>query len=615
MQKNKEVRSSATIRFCGDSGDGMQLTGSQFTSTTAAFGNDLATYPDFPAEIRAPAGTLAGVSGFQLHFSSEDIHTPGDAPDVLIAMNPAALKANIKDLKPNGILIVNSDAFTDKDFEKAGYSESPLTDDLSHKFQVFEVQINKLTTLALEKLDLSEKEVDRTKNLFALGITYWMFSRPLEFTEHWLEEKFKGKDIIIEANKLALHAGYNYADTAEVFISQFEIPKASLEKGTYRNITGNSATAIGLVTASHLAGLPLFLGSYPITPASDILHELSKYKNFGVKTFQAEDEIAGVASAIGAAFSGSIGVTTTSGPGFCLKAEAMGLAVMTELPLLIIDVQRGGPSTGLPTKTEQSDLLQALFGRNGESPIPVISASTPSDCFYAAIEAVRIALKFMTPVILLSEGYLANGSEPWKLPEMSGLPKIETNLIDKSNSPTGEGFVAYKRHEDTLARDWAVPGIAGLEHRIGGLEKDFTTGNVSYDPDNHENMVKIRAEKIANISNFIPSQEVYGDTSGDVLVLGWGSTHGAIRSSVDLARKKGLKVSHAHLRYLNPFPKNMEVILKNFKKVLVPELNTGQLSFLIQGTFAVKVHKLNKIKGKPFSIEEILDEIEELVKS
>lgn len=614
MQKNKEIKSSAIIRFCGDSGDGMQLTGSQFTATTAIFGNDLATFPDYPAEIRAPAGTLAGVSGFQLNFSSEDIHTPGDSPDVLIAMNPAALKANIKDLKSGGILIVNSDAFTEKDLEKAGYKETPMTDDLKKKYQVFEVQINKLTSMALEKLDMSEKEVDRTKNLFALGMTYWMFSRPMQNTEKWLEEKFKGQDIIVQANLLALRAGYNYAETAEVFVSQFEIPKAKLAKGTYRNITGNSATAIGLVTAAYKANLPLFLGSYPITPASDILHELSKFKNYNVKTVQCEDEIAGAASAIGAAFAGNVAITTTSGPGLCLKSEAINLAIMTELPLVIVNVQRGGPSTGLPTKTEQSDLLQSIFGRNGESPIPVLAAETPADCFAAAFESVKIALQFMTPVILLTDGYLANGSEPWKLPVIDELPEIQTNLIQKANHSSGK-YMSYQRHEDTLARDWAIPGIAGLEHRIGGLEKDYLSGAVSYDPDNHEKMVWIRAKKVKNIENFIPDQEVYGEKSGDVLIIGWGSTQGSIRSAVEKCVKEGKKVSHAHLRWLNPFPKNLESLMKNFKHILVPELNTGQLAFLLQGTFGVKVQKLNKIKGKPFTINEVQEKIEEILKS
>ncbi len=614
MQKNKEIKSSAIIRFCGDSGDGMQLTGSQFTATTAIFGNDLATFPDYPAEIRAPAGTLAGVSGFQLNFSSEDIHTPGDSPDVLIAMNPAALKANIKDLKSGGILIVNSDAFTEKDLEKAGYKETPMTDDLKKKYQVFEVQINKLTSMALEKLDMSEKEVDRTKNLFALGMTYWMFSRPMQNTEKWLEEKFKGQDIIVQANLLALRAGYNYAETAEVFVSQFEIPKAKLAKGTYRNITGNSATAIGLVTAAYKANLPLFLGSYPITPASDILHELSKFKNYNVKTVQCEDEIAGAASAIGAAFAGNVAITTTSGPGLCLKSEAINLAIMTELPLVIVNVQRGGPSTGLPTKTEQSDLLQSIFGRNGESPIPVLAAETPADCFAAAFESVKIALQFMTPVILLTDGYLANGSEPWKLPAIDELPEIQTNLIQKANHSSGK-YMSYQRHEDTLARDWAIPGIAGLEHRIGGLEKDYLSGAVSYDPDNHEKMVWIRAKKVKNIENFIPDQEVYGEKSGDVLIIGWGSTQGSIRSAVEKCVKEGKKVSHAHLRWLNPFPKNLESLMKNFKHILVPELNTGQLAFLLQGTFGVKVQKLNKIKGKPFTINEVQEKIEEILKS
>ncbi|MCB1189560.1 MAG: 2-oxoacid:acceptor oxidoreductase subunit alpha [Leptospiraceae bacterium] len=613
LTKTKEIKKSVTIRFSGDSGDGMQLTGSQFTSTTAVYGNDLATFPDFPAEIRAPAGTVAGVSGFQLNFSSHDIHTPGDNPDVLIAMNPAALKANIKDLKPNGILIVNIDSFTDKDLQKAKYDDDPLTEELSQKYQLFKVQVNKLTTLALEGLDLSEKEKDRTKNFFALGMTYWMYSRPLTNTELWLEEKFKGKDLIIQANKLALRAGYNYANTSEVFISQYEIPQAKIKPGIYRNITGNKALSLGLITAANLAELPIFLGSYPITPASDILHELSKYKHYNVKTFQAEDEIAGICSSIGASFAGSLGVTATSGPGFCLKTEALNLAVMVELPLLVINVQRGGPSTGLPTKTEQSDLLQAMFSRNGESPLVVISSSTPSDCFEVAIEAVRLALEFMTPVVLLSDGFLANGSEPWKVPSIESLPKLKNRKVTANNNDS-ENFFPYKRDPDTLVRDWAIPGTLGLEHRIGGLEKDFVTGNVSYDPENHEKMVKVREAKIQGIANYIPEQEIDGEDTGDVLVVGWGSTYGSILSAVEEARSDGFKVSHVHIRYINPFPKNLEKILNSFKKILVPELNNGQLSFLLQGKFGIKVHSLNKIKGKPFTIHEITEKIEELSK-
>lgn len=610
--KTKEVLKSVTIRFSGDSGDGMQLTGSQFTSTTAIFGNDLATFPDYPAEIRAPAGTVSGVSGFQLNFSSEDIHTPGDSPDVLVAMNPAALKANIKDLKTGGILIINEDAFTNKDLEKAGYTANPINESMLSKYRVYSVQINKLTSLALEELDLDAKEIDRTKNMYALGITYWLFSRPLEATEGWIDSKFKGKTKIIEANKKALRAGFYFAETSEMFDHQYTVPKAKLEPGTYRNITGNTAIALGLIVGSKKANLPLFLGSYPITPASDILHELSKYKNYGVYTLQAEDEIAAIASAIGASFGGALGITTTSGPGLCLKSEAINLAIMTELPLVIVNVQRGGPSTGLPTKTEQADLLQSLYGRNGESPIPVISASSPSDCFDAAIEAIRIALQFMTPVILLSDGSIANGSEPWKIPPVDGIANIPNNKILENPNKSGN-FSAYYRKEDTMARVWAVPGVAGLEHRIGGLEKDYLTGAVSYDGDNHEKMVLVRADKVANIANFIPEQEVYGKDSGDVLVIGWGSTYGAIRSAVESLISEGKKVSHAHLTYINPFPKNLESLIAKFKNVLVPELNNGQLAFHIQGTYGVKVNKLNKIKGKPFTIQEIKSEIQELL--
>ncbi|MEM7182046.1 MAG: 2-oxoacid:acceptor oxidoreductase subunit alpha [Spirochaetota bacterium] len=610
--KKTEVLQSATIRFTGDSGDGMQLTGSQFTNTSALVGNDLATFPDFPAEIRAPAGTVPGVSGFQLNFASTDIHTPGDEPDVLVAMNPAALKANIADLKQNGILIVNIDSFTDKDLKKAGYSESPLTEDLKQKYQVFEVQLNKLTNLALEGSELTNKEIDRTKNMFALGMTYWMFSRPLEPTKQWIAAKFKGKDKIISANHKVLQAGFNYADTAEVFISRYDVPKASIKPGIYRNITGNLATALGLLTASQKADLKLFLGSYPITPASDILHELSKYKHMNVLTFQAEDEIAAISAAIGSSFGGGLAITSTSGPGLALKSEALNLAIITELPLVVIDVQRGGPSTGLPTKTEQSDLLFAMFGRNGESPVPIISASTPGDSFMVAIEAVRIALRFMTPVIMLSDGYLANGSEPWKVPSLESIPDISHNQII-SHQEGQNKFVPYLRREETLARDWAIPGAPGLEHRIGGLEKDFATGNVSYNPENHEKMVEVRAEKVARIAHFIPEQEVYGAEEGELLVLGWGSTFGAIRSAVEKQQAKGVEIAHAHIRHINPFPRNLEELLSKYKKVLLPELNKGQLAFLIQGKFGIKIHSLHKVQGKPFTIREIDAKIEELL--
>ncbi|MCB1157440.1 MAG: 2-oxoacid:acceptor oxidoreductase subunit alpha [Leptospiraceae bacterium] len=611
-EKKVEVIKSATIRFTGDSGDGMQLTGSQFTSTSAIVGNDLATFPDFPAEIRAPAGTVPGVSGFQLNFSSEKIHTPGDSPDVLIAMNPAALKANIADLKTNGILIVNTDSFTDKDLEKAGYKESPITTDLKNKYQVIEVQISKLTGIALEEKNLSSKEIDRTKNMFALGMTYWMFSRPLDPTIKWIEDKFKGKEDIIEANIIVLKKGFHYAETAEIFISQYQIPGAKLEPGTYRNITGNSAIVLGLVTASYKTHLPLFLGSYPITPASDILHDLSKYKNYHIYTFQAEDEIAAVSAAIGSAYAGGLAVTSTSGPGVCLKSEAINLAIMAELPIVIVNIQRGGPSTGLPTKTEQSDLLQVLYGRNGESPLVVISASTPTDCFDVSLESVRLALKYMTPVFLLSDGYIANGAEPWRIPNTDELPEITHNQITSFPEPK---FRPFARNEETLGRHWAIPGTPGLEHRIGGLEKDYHTGNVSYDPNNHEKMVHTRAEKIAGIANDIPDQEVYGEKKGKLLVVGWGSTFGAIRSAVENFNEKNpdKKVSHAHVRYLNPFPKNFKSLLESFDTILVPELNLGQLSFIIQGNFGIKVEKLNKVKGRPFTIQEVQQKIEELI--
>ena len=602
----------ATVRFCGDSGDGMQLTGTQFTRTTGIAGNDLMTFPDFPAEIRAPAGTLAGVSGFQVHFSSSQIFTPGDIVDVLVAMNPAALKANLKDLKPHGILILNTDAFDKKNLARVNYEVNPVEDpELQDKYRMHSVPITKLTRNALEGLDLPQNQIDRSKNFFALGMAYWLFDRDVTPTEEWIAAKFKKKPELHQANVRALKAGYNYCETAEVFHEQFEIDKAKLEPGLYRNITGNAGLGLGLVTASQKAGLPIVLGSYPITPASDVLHQLSQYKNFGVKTFQAEDEIAAIGAAIGAAFGGALGVTTTSGPGMCLKMEAMGLAVMVELPLLIINIQRAGPSTGMPTKTEQADLLQAMYGRNGESPIAVVSASRPADAYDAAIDAVRIALEFMTPVVFLSDAYIANGSEPWKLPDVNAIPSIAHKQPGADFNK--EDYEVYHR-DDRLARAWPIPGMAGLEHRVGGLEKDAITGNVSYDPANHQNQTNTRAEKVARIARFVPEQEVFGDQDGgDLLVLGWGSTFGAIRACVTQLRAEGKSVSHAHMRFLNPFPRNIEELMGKYKKVLVPELNMGQLAFLLQGRFGKPIEQLHKVQGRPFLVSEIRAKIEELL--
>ena len=609
--KPEQLLEDVTIRFAGDSGDGMQLTGSQFTTTTGVSGNDLMTFPDFPAEIRAPAGTLAGVSGFQIHFSSQNIYTPGDEVDVLVAMNPAALKSNLRDLKPGGMLIVNSDAFNDKNLSRVGYQTNPLEEaGLKEKYTVIPAPITEQTRRALAALDMPQASADRCKNFFALGMSYFLFSRDLKTTHDWLERKFKGKALLIEANRKALEAGYNFAETIEAVHHRYEVRPTPFAPGLYRNITGNSALALGLTAAGRLANLPVFLGSYPITPASDILHELSRYKNYGVKTFQAEDEIAAAGAVVGAAFGGSIGVTASSGPGITLKGETINLAVMTELPMVVIDVQRAGPSTGMPTKTEQTDLFQVMFGRNGESPIPVLAAATPSDCFATALEAVRIALKFMTPVMVLSDAYLANGSEPWKVPDVESLEKIEHNMI-----PLGaeaKDFNVYERDPATLARRWPVPGTPGFEHRIGGIEKDSLTGNVSYDPDNHQKMVDTRAAKVAGIANFVPEQAVYGPSEGDLLVLSWGSVFGAAHAAVRAAHRAGKSVSQAHLRYINPFPRNLEAILTGFKTVLLPELNCGQLALLIQGKFLRRVESLQKVKGRPFTTDEILDAINRL---
>lgn len=608
--KRKETLEEATIRFAGDSGDGMQLTGGQFTNATAIVGNDLSTLPDFPAEIRAPAGSLAGVSGFQIHFSSKDIHTPGDALDVLVAMNPAALKTNIRDLKPGGMLIVNVNAFTETNLKKAGYEKNPLDDGLNQKYQIFSIEISRLTQLALEDMKLPGKIVDRSKNLFALGLMYWLYTRPMEKTIEWLNQKFADKPEILQANLRVLKAGYHYGETTESFISSYEIKQAKITPGKYRNITGNEATVLGLIAVSQLSGLTVFLGSYPITPASDILHELSKYKYFGIRTFQAEDEIAAIGAAIGASFAGGLGVTTTSGPGVCLKSEFINLAVKTELPLIVCDIQRGGPSTGLPTKTEQADLLQALFGRNGESPIPVLAASTPGDCFLTMLEAVRIAIKYMTPVFFMSDGYLANGSEPWKIPQISDLKKIQVNY-----RADAKGFFPFLRDEKTLARPWAVPGTPGLEHVVGGLESEQVTGKVSYDPQNHDAMVKARARKIAQIVVDIPDIEViYGGPKGDLLILGWGSTLGSISAATEKLLEKNYKVANAHLKYLNPFPKNLGDLLKNYKKVLIPEINLGQLKLLVRAKYLVDAQGFNIVGGQPLKVNAIVEAAEDLLR-
>lgn len=608
-EKTTQKLDEVTIRFAGDSGDGMQLTGTQFTNTTALLGNDLSTLPDYPAEIRAPQGTLFGVSGFQIHFGSKEINTPGDQCDVLVAMNAAALKVNLGSLLDGGAIIANTEGFNDRNLKLAGYSANPLKDGSLQKYSVYEVDISKLTALALQDLNLSSKIVDRSKNFFALGMMYWMYNRPMDSTVTWIQKKFGNKPEIAEANLRVLKAGWNYGETTEIFNVRYQVGPAKLPPGKYRNITGNQATAWGFMAAAKKANLELFLGSYPITPASDILHELSMYKNFGVKTFQAEDEIAGVTSAIGASFGGALGVTTTSGPGVALKTEALGLAVMVELPLVVCNVQRGGPSTGLPTKTEQADLLQAMFGRNGEAPIPIVAAATPADCFETVFEACRIALKFMTPVFFMSDGYLGNGSEPWLIPDFDKLPNIQPTF---RTDP--EGFLPYLRDEATLARPWAIPGTPGLEHRIGGLEKQNLSGNVSYDPQNHETMVKLRTEKVERIANDIPLAEVDGPKEGELLVVGWGSTYGAIRSAIARVRERGMNVSYLHLRYLNPMPKNLGEILYKFKNILVPEINLGQLSKVLRMKYLVPTINMNKVQGLPYKAIEIEKKIEEILK-
>jgi len=608
LGRKRETIDQAVIRFCGDSGDGMQITGSQFTNTVALYGNDLATFPDYPAEIRAPAGTLPGVSGFQVHFSSSNVYTPGDSVDVLIAMNPAALKMNLADLKTNGILIVNSDDFAETDLRKAQITVSPLEDHSLDGYRLFAVQLTKLTRAALKDVGLDAKSMDRCKNFFALGMCYWLYNRSMEPTLRYLDDKFKNKPQLVTANKLAMQAGYSFCEATEAFQISYEIPPAKLSPGTYRNISGNAALALGFVAASQQAGIPLFLGSYPITPASDILHELSMYKDFGVTTFQAEDEIAAVSSAIGASYTGALAVTTTSGPGMALKTEAIGLAVAVELPLVICDIQRGGPSTGLPTKTEQADLLQALYGRNSEAPVPVLAPSSPGDCFWIAIEASRIAIKYMVPVIILSDGYLANGAEPWKVPTVAELPQIP--VVFETNP---EGFLPYKRNPSTLARPWAIPGTPGLEHRVGGIEKQDVTGNINYEPLNHEHMVRTRAEKVEGIAQDIPEIVPDGDQSGDLLIVAWGSTAGPITAAMKPMREKGHRIGHVHLRYLNPLPRNLGEILKRYKKVLVPEMNMGQLSMILRAKFLVDAESYGKIQGKPFKQSEIEAKIEELL--
>jgi 2-oxoglutarate/2-oxoacid ferredoxin oxidoreductase subunit alpha len=617
MMTTKTVESlgTVTIRFAGDSGDGMQLTGSRFTDVTARVGNDLATLPDFPAEIRAPAGSLPGVSGFQLHFADHDILTPGDAPEVLVAMNPAALKANLRDLAPGGTLIVNSDAFTSAGLKKAHYASNPLEDGSLEGCQVFQVPLTSLTLGALKTFtELSKKEKERAKNMFALGLMCWMYTRPLEPTVEWLQVKFRSRPDLAEANIEALNAGFAFGETTEIFAHAYEVKPAKLPPGRYRQITGNGALSYGLIAAAQRSGLPLFLGGYPITPASSVLEELSRHKNFGVRTFQAEDEIAGIGAALGAAFAGNLAATVTSGPGVALKGETIGLAVSVELPLLVLNIQRGGPSTGLPTKTEQADLLQAMYGRNGEAPVPIVAAATPSDCFEVVIEAARIALKYRTPVFVLSDGYLANGAEPWRLPKVDDLPDL-TGVVDFATTPNQDGdFWPFLRDPATLARPWAIPGTPGLEHRIGGLEKADGRGDISYDPDNHHRMTELRQAKIDGIARDIPPLEVDADDGARVLVIGWGSTYGPVRAAVRRARNSGLRVARAHLRHLNPLPSNTGDVVRSFDRVLVPEMNLGQLRLLLRAQFLVDAVGYNRVRGLPFTSGELEQVIGEQIK-
>lgn len=604
-----EQKERVTIRFAGDSGDGIQLTGSQFTDTTAIFGNDLSTFPDFPAEIRAPAGTLFGISGFQIQFSSDDVHTPGDESDVLIAMNPAALKVNLSHLKKNGIIILNKDTFTPRNLKLAEYQVSPLDDRSLDGFQVFDVPVTSLTREALAEEPISPKDKERCKNFFALGIAYWMFTRPLNTTLDWINKKFKSNPELAQANTKALNAGYSYALSTEIFTTSYHVEKAVVKPGVYRNITGNEALVIGLITAGYKAKKEIFLGGYPITPASDILHYMAKYRNYNVKTFQAEDEIAGVGAAIGASYAGALACTTSSGPGIALKSEFLGYATIMELPLVVMNIQRGGPSTGLPTKTEQADLLQALYGRNGEAPIPVIAAQSPADCFNAAYEAAKIALQFTTPVFLLSDGYLANGAEPWLIPDVSKIEdiKIEYAATDKKYHP-------YERNEETLSRYMSLPGTKGQEHRLGGLEKEDVTGNVSYDADNHERMVFLRAEKVKRVGNFVAEPFVDGDEKGDLLIVSWGSTYGTIKSALNELRENDKKISWLHLRWINPLPKILEKVIRNFEHVFIPEINCGQLVKVIRSEYLVDAKPFNKVRGLPFNTNDIIDAILKILK-
>ena len=616
MTKQVQELDHVIIRFAGDSGDGMQLTGDRFTQETAVFGNDLSTLPNFPAEIRAPAGTLPGVSSFQLHFADHDILTPGDAPDVLVAMNPAALKANLKDLPRGADLILNTDEFTKRNLAKVGYDKNPLEDGSLDQYSVHPVPLTSLTVKSLEDLDITRKDAERAKNMFALGLLSWLYGRPAEGTLSFLEAKFGKKPEIYKANVTAFQAGLNYGETTEDFSVRYEVKPAPIAAGKYRNITGNLALSYGLIAAAQLARLPLFLGSYPITPASDILHELSKHKKFGVRTFQAEDEISAASAALGASFGGSLAVTTTSGPGMLLKAETVNLAVSVELPLVVVDVQRAGPSTGMPTKTEQADLLMALYGRNGESPVPVVAAASPSDCFFAAIEAARIAITYRTPVILLSDGYLGNGSEPWRIPDVTELPDLSASFAfaTEADKPEHGDFRPFTRDPQTLARPWAIPGTPGLEHRIGGIEKADGSGNIDYEPDNHDLMVRTRAAKIEGIANSIPPLEVDDPTGhAPLLVLGWGSTYGSIGAAVRRARRAGHDVAQAHLRHMNPFPANLGEVLRGYDKVLVPEINLGQLALLLRGKYLVDVISYNRVRGLPFRAAELAEAIEEVL--
>jgi len=602
---------SATVRLAGDSGDGMQLTGTQLTNTSALAGNDVATFPDYPAEIRAPKGTRAGVSGFQVQFAAEDIFTPGDHVDALIVMNPAALVTNLSDLQRGGVLVVNEDGFTAKDLRLANCDTNPLEDGSLEGYQVIKVPMTTLTRKAVEEVGLSQKFADRCKNFFAMGLVYWMYGRELDVTLRFIQEKFGSKPEIVQANERALRAGWYYGETTEAFSVRYHVAAAKLEPGVYRNIMGNQATAWGLMAAAHQSGKELFFGTYPITPASDILHELSKHKNFGVRTLQAEDEIAAICATIGAAFGGAMAATSSSGPGIALKTEAMGLAVILELPMIIVNVQRGGPSTGLPTKTEQSDLLQVMYGRNGEAPMPVLACRSPSDCFDVAREAWRIAVRYMTPVVVLSDGYVANGAEPWRIPRMEDLPKVPVHHPGPIDD--GEKFLPYERDE-RLARPWAIPGTPSLMHRIGGLEKDDPTGDVSYDPDNHQRMIELRAEKVERIAQDIPPQDFSGPETGDLLVLSWGGTYGACVTAAEHCREAGLSVAHAHLRYINPFPANLGELLGNYQSILIPELNAGQLRMMIRAKYLVAPHALHKMTGKPFAVSEIVSKINEILK-